>query len=207
MKPSEFFNQNGYLPLKSLIADPENLKCEVPQERGLIKFLKNKIVHEPEDVQVPGSVARYTVPEYKELHYLIKKQVEYVLEMDLYPTYYYDRFYFVGQELKRHTDREACEISVTLQISTNATKPWDIGFLTPAGKEVYYSMKDGDAVIYKGNQIEHWRNPLQSRYNKFQKLYRKIFNLKDDTYHHQIFFHYVNANGSNLHYAYDNIVV
>jgi hypothetical protein len=33
--------------------------------------------------------------------------------MDLHPTYFYDRFYFPGQQLKRHSDRPACEVSVS----------------------------------------------------------------------------------------------
>ena len=34
----------------------------------------------------------------------------------LYNTYYYDRFYFPGQKLERHADRDACEISVTVHV-------------------------------------------------------------------------------------------
>ena len=52
--------------------------------------------------------------------------------------------------------------------------------------------------------IEHWRNKLESRYNKYQRYFRKLTKKGDDTYHHQIFFHYVSAQGENVHHAFDN---
>jgi hypothetical protein len=160
----------------------------------------------PEEKQVHGSLARYNIPTYRELHFLIKKEVEKVLQMDLHPTYFYDRFYFVGQQLKRHSDRPACEVSVTLQISSNhPDDPWPIWFQRPDGSESYALMNDGDAVVYKGCEREHWRDPLASRYNKIEKSWRKVNRLKDDTYHHQIFLHYVDANGPYCHCAFDAV--
>ena len=67
-----------------------------------------------------------------------------------------------------------------------------------SGDERFVNMKNGDAVIYKGCEREHWRYPLESKYNRLQRVFKK-----DDTYHHQIFFHYVNANGPYLPFAFD----
>lgn len=203
---NQVFDQYGFIFVPRLIINPENLKCDVPEERGSIQYYNNKIdnfSHIPEENQVKGSLSRYNIPIYRELHYLVKNELEKILDMDLYPTYFYDRFYFAGQKLDRHIDRPACEISVTLQISSNRSEPWPIWFQFPDGSEDYVSMNDGDAVIYKGCEREHWRDPLSSRYNKTQKIWRKIKRLPDDTYHHQIFLHYVNANGPFLQYAYD----
>lgn len=47
----------------------------------------------------------------------------------------------------------------------------------------------GDICVYKGCEVFHWRTPLQG---------------DDKTYHHQLFLHYVNANGNYLQFAYDN---
>jgi hypothetical protein len=193
------FEENGYLFVPGMIVDPENLFCSVPEERGQITYhRKDKFTHIPEEAQVNGSLSRYNVPQYKELHFLVKKEVEEILGIDLHPTYYFDRFYFTGQELKRHSDRPACEVSVTLQVSTNKKNPWSIWFKKPDGTESFVNMKNGDAVIYKGCEREHWREKLQSKYNKIQRLFKK-----DDTYHHQIFLHYVNANGPYVNYAFD----
>jgi hypothetical protein len=204
----EEFEKNGYFSIPGLIADPENLKVEVPEERGQINFHNNRFdrySYEPVETQVVGSLARYNIPTYKELHYLVKGHLEKNLGMDLHPTYFYDRFYFVGQQLLRHSDRPACEVSVTLQISSNhPDDPWPIWFERPDGTESYALMNDGDAVVYKGCEREHWRDPLPSKYNKAQRLWRKVRGLADDTYHHQIFLHYVDANGPFCHMAGDS---
>lgn len=209
MSKNEFFEKNGYLFLPGLIIDPENLKVPVPKERGQIDYYNNrmdKYKYEPIEKQVNGSIARYNIPIYRKLHFLVKKEIEDILEMDLHPTYFYDRFYFVGQQLKRHSDRPSCEVSVTLQISSNhSDDPWPIWFEHPDGTESYVLMNDGDAAVYKGCEREHWRDPLPSRYNNAQKLWRKVRRLPDDTYHHQIFLHYIDANGPYVHCAFDAV--
>ena len=131
MNAKQFFAENGYYFVPKIVENPENLFCHVPNIRGQLLFYDHgKVQHIPEEVQVNGSISRYNIPTYKDLHILIKNKIEKILDMDLYPTYFYDRFYFVGQELTRHTDRPSCEISVTLQISTNSKNPWEIWFET-----------------------------------------------------------------------------
>ena len=210
MSKNEFFEKNGYLYLPQLISDPENLYCPCPlNEQGerltgqLNYHRADKFTYVPDEKQVNGSLARYNVPMYKQLHFLVRKQVEKALGMDLLPTYFYDRFYYVGQQLKRHSDRPACEVSVTLQISTNSENPWPIWFNRPDGSDGYVVMKNGDAAVYKGCEREHWRDPLESRYNRMQRRLRKVRKAEDDTYHHQIFLHYVNSQGPFVHFAND----
>jgi hypothetical protein len=163
MSKNESFEKNGYLFVSGIIADPENLYTPLPKERGQITYYNNrmdKYDYCPDEKQVAGSLARYNIPTYRELHFLVKKEVEKRLEMDLHPTYFYDRFYFPGQQLKRHSDRPACEVSVSLQISTTLNNPWPIWFERPDGSESYVEMNNGDAVIYKGCEREHWRDAM-----------------------------------------------
>jgi hypothetical protein len=206
-----FFEKNGYLFYPKLIDNIQNYKNPPPvnekNERiyGVIGWQrKDRVIYLPEESQVPGSLARYNMPLYKELSFIIKKKIEPLLGVNLLPTYFYDRFYYVGQQLKRHCDRHACEISVSLQISTNCKEPWPIWFETPEGSEEYIIMENGDAVIYKGCEREHWRDPLKSKYNIVQKKLRNFKKISDDTYHHQVFFHYVNSQGPYVHYANDS---
>lgn len=190
-KNREIFENQGYLYVPNLL-DITSLKEDVPKERGQITYHRaDKFTHEPEEQQVNGSLSRWNHPKFKESHYQVKKSIEELLGIDLLKTYYYDRFYFVGQELTPHVDRTACEISVTIQISRNSKKPWPIWFETKEGKEVSVNMNDGDGVIYRGCDRKHWRNPLESNQNRLQKLLK----LEDKTYHHQIFMHYVNSQG------------
>jgi len=210
MKDKEIFERDGFLEVPEIIIDPINLFTEPPKKEdgtrasGSLKYyLRKKPELVEEEVQVPGSFSIYNNPKYREIHRLLRWSVENILGIDLHPTYFYERFYYVGQELTRHSDRPACEISVTLQISTNLKEPWDIWFQKPDGKEVSVKMNSGDAVIYKGCEREHWRLPMKSNYNKFQNRWRTFRKKEDDTYLHQIFFHYVNAQGPFVHHAFD----
>ena len=79
MSKNEFFEKNGYLFIPGLIADPENLKVPVPEERGQITYYRNrmdKYDYSPDEKQVNGSLARYNIPIYRDLHFLVKKQIE-----------------------------------------------------------------------------------------------------------------------------------
>ena len=80
---------------------------------------EDQFTHNPEEHQVNGSLATYTHPQYRQAHTKIRLILEDILGEKLYNTYYYDRYYFVGQRLFRHADRDACEISVSIQISSN----------------------------------------------------------------------------------------
>ena len=206
----EKFDRDGYLFVSNAVIDPINLYCPPPVDNegqrltGIQKYLKhNKIEYTPVEEQVGGALARYNHPSYAPLHYIIKKLIQNILQIDLFPTYYYDRFYYVGQELTRHKDRPSCEISATLQISTNREDDWPIWFQLPDKSEKLVNMKNGDMVIYKGCEREHWREPLQSKYGRVGKFFNQVKKREDDTYHHQIFLHYVNAQGPYVHFAYD----
>jgi len=206
----ELFDRDGYLFVSGMVSNPETLYCPPPLDEdderitGMVKYhRKDKVEYKPQDIQTPNAFSRYGTPQYKELHYLVRKEVESILGMDLLPTYYFDRFYYVGQDLKRHVDRPSCEVSVTLQISTNSDKPWPIWFQKPDGTKSSVIMKDGDAVIYKGCERDHWRDSLESKYGKWENKWRSFRKKEDDTYHHQIFLHYVNSQGPFVDYAFD----
>jgi len=208
MSKNEFFEKNGYLFISGMIADPENLYVPLPKERGKITYYNNrmdKYDYCPDEKQVAGSLARYNIPIYRELHFLVKKEVERILEMNLHPSYFYDRFYFPNNILERHIDRPACEVSVSLQISTTLNNPWPLWFERPDGSESYVEMKNGDAVIYKGCEREHWRDAMPDEVPWLEKKIAKIKGKEIESFHHQIFLHYVDANGPFVHYAFDTI--
>jgi hypothetical protein len=212
---NEEFEKNGYLVIKNLW-DPQDLYCEVPEIRGQINYFGklDKFHHEPLEMQVEGSLARYYYPPYKFTHSQIRKKLEKAIGSKLYNTYYYDRYYFPGQELTKHADRDACEISVTVHISTNLKEPWPIWIKTPdtyddpnlkmnilkKGENRSVILKPGDGMVYKGCERPHWRDPMPTEYTKTWYGRRKE---KEGLYYHQVFFHYVLANGYRAHFAGD----
>jgi hypothetical protein len=194
---NEFLDEHGYLVVKNLY-DPQKLYHPVPEERGQINYFGSvdRFHHEPEEQQVNGSIARYSHPQYKEAHSQIRLRIEKQIGRKLYNTYYYDRFYFPGQELTKHTDRDACEISVTVHVSTNLKECWPIWIKTVHGEERAVCLEPGDGMIYKGCERPHWREPMPSAKKRW-------FRKQEELYYHQIFFHYVLSDGIRSHCAFD----
>jgi len=214
---NEEFDKNGYLVIKNLY-DAKELFSEVPKERGQYNYCKDSkmVSFTSVEMQVEGSIARYYYPGYRYAHSQIRLKVEKIIGKKLFNTYYYDRFYFPGQALTPHADRDACEISVTLHISSNLKTPWPIWIKTPDtytdetksklikyGENISVIMNPGDGMIYKGCERPHWREPMPSNYNKFQRKLFKFIKKEDNTYFHQVFFHYVLADGLRAHCAED----
>ena len=56
-------------------------------------------------------------------------------------------------------------------------------------------------MIYKGCERPHWREPLESRHTG-EYFVRKLGDA-DDTFYHQVFFHYVLADGQRAQCAND----
>ena len=80
--------------------------------------------------------------------------IEKETDLKLIPTYCYTRKYFQGSILYSHTDRNACEISLTYCISG---PEWEINM----GDNTLIT-KIGNAVIYKGCEILHGRSKPSS---------------------------------------------
>jgi len=211
---SESFDENGYLVLKNLW-NPEELYSEVPSEKGQYNYWdKNPLHfnHVPVEQQVEGSTSRYWHPQYRAIHSGIRLKLEKAIGRKLYNTYYYDRFYYPGQALKIHADRPACEISVTVHVSTNLKgkdADWPIWIKTPdtytdktkstvlvPGENRSVVLQPGDGMIYKGCERPHWRDPMPTPK-------KGLFNRNTEYYYHQIFFHYVLQDGQRAQYAWD----
>jgi hypothetical protein len=105
--------------------------------------------------------------------------IEHATGKRLFPTYSYGRIYWTGSTMKKHKDRPSCEYSVSLCVDADP-EPWAIWFETEA---VY--LNPGDLVIYKGMEVEHWRE----EYTGSQQI--------------QLFFHYVDADGPHANCRFD----
>ncbi len=216
---NEFFEKNGYLVLKDLW-DSEELYSPVPEQTGQYNYWDKNVQnfsHTPVENQVEGSTSRYWHPQYRTIHSGIRLKLEETLGRKLYNTYYYDRFYFPGQSLSKHADRDACEISVTVNVSTNLEgkdADWPIWIKTPdtytdksrntvlvPGANSSVILHPGDGMVYKGCERPHWRDPMPTpRRRKRDIILRR---KEKEYYYHQIFFHYVLADGQRAHCAGD----
>ena len=112
----------------------------------------------------------------------MRKDIEDKIGLELIPTYGYFRLYKKGNNLVLHRDRNSCEISLSLCIGYEGEHIWPIYI---NGTPIY--QEPGDLVVYRGCEVEHYRNPLEGKQQA------------------QIFLHYVDKNGpfGGEEYAYD----
>jgi len=117
------------------------------------------------------------------------EKVSKIVGKRLAPTYSYARVYIAEKNdiLLPHTDRPSCEYSVTVNVAYDG-KPWPIWMKSPNGEAVSFILESGDAVIYKGCEVEHWRNPMIQH------------NCKANA---QFMLHYVDSDGPNSEYKFD----
>ena len=108
------------------------------------------------DSQIPTSSSDYNYISFLELLCEKTPEVSEILEETVLPTYTYARVYKNGSILKKHSDRDSCEISLTLHLGGD--KPWLIWIKTPEGEDRSVELKPGDAMMYRGTIAEHWRD-------------------------------------------------
>lgn len=114
--------------------------------------------HFTEDKQT-GCPSRYGDPLCETFLDYLQPRIEGILNKKLLPTYSYMRFYSNGSELRRHKDRNACEISLTITLSFESERIWPI-WLETGGVPKEVCLDVGDAMIYKGIDVPHWREPF-----------------------------------------------
>jgi len=93
----------------------------------------------------------------------VQPAVEKTTGMALYPAYSFLRLYCDGARLPRHTDRPSCEISVTLALGGDVREPWPI-WLESGGRSRSVLLSPGDAMVYRGAVVPHWRERLSGQF-------------------------------------------
>ena len=109
------------------------------------------------DEQIPETYSHYADIAMETLLQNLQPKMEEETGLKLTPTYSYARIYKKGDILKRHKDRYSCEVSTTLNLGGD---DWPI-YLEPSGEEgkegIKVDMLPGDMLVYKGCDVEHWR--------------------------------------------------
>lgn len=180
MTDAEHFEKHGCVLVKNFI------------DQGTIsivsQYLENKIrrgewvENEKEQTTL---FSYYSDPLIEVLLQASKEAVEDATGKELIPTYSYSRIYQPGEKLTPHTDRPSCEVSVTVNV---ATKGEFSPIYTQYGQNdpEKHVLNPGDAVVYMGCDVMHWRQTL-----------------KDGQLNVQFMLHYVDKNGPNAAYAKD----
>lgn len=137
-----------------------------------------------DDGQVPGTPSSYGDTLMETLLELFRPRVEMLTGLKLHPTYSYFRVYQHGDVLEKHKDRPSCEISLTLTLGYEAAKPWPI-FFELGDHPVPVELLPGDAIVYRGMELKHWRERFEG------------------VRHTGVFLHYVDQNGPLSEWKHD----
>ena len=124
-----------------------------------------------DDEQVLNTYSIYGDTAMENLLIKLKPKMEEATGEKLIEMYSYSRLYKNGDILKKHTDRFACEISTTLNLGGDM---WPI-FLKKDDRTLQVNLDKGDMLVYKGCDLEHWRNSFEGQncgqvflhYNKY----------------------------------------
>jgi len=102
----------------------------------------------------------------------------------LLPTFCYARSYTHGEKLAPHCDRPSGEITVTVHLESD--HPWPIHFGHPLSGTSAVDLEPGQAVLYLGCEVTHWRDEFPGQF------YR------------QMTLHYVRSRGKYADACFDN---
>ena len=165
--------------LATFIANYFRMKKQVydtcRQTRYLSPFEEMFGVYERNDEQIPNTYSHFADIAMETLLLKCQPGMEKATGLKLYPAYTYARIYKKGDELKRHKDRFSCEISTTMNLGGD---DWPI-YLSPnenvgppngknitaasKAKGVKVDLKPGDMLVYRGVELEHWREKFKGK--------------------------------------------
>ena len=116
---------------------------------------------------------------------MVCPSVQQIIGAPVIPTYSYQRMYMNGSAMAHHSDRPACQISLTINLGQSHS--WPI-YCTSLKTKKYVEViqEPGDALLYLGCNIGHYRPEY-----------------KGDWYN-QLFLHYVVQDEINSPYYWDN---
>ena len=173
-KAAPVFRGKGYAPIADLI-HPFHIAALRRYYRHLIRTGAIKLG----DGQSPRRYVAYNEPVARFFHCQIAATLSAVAGQPLKPSYVYMASYLSGAELKKHTDREQCDFSVTLCLDFSPEPAletsWPIHLDTSGGTSTVYQAL-GDALAYRGIRLPHYRGVLREGQTSTS-----------------IFFHYVRA--------------
>ena len=146
------------------------------------------------DTIVPNTYHCYADIAMETLLLKFKPVIEKITGKKLIENYSYIRIYKKGDILKKHVDRQSCEISTSLNLGGD--KDWPI-FIEP---NIKINLTPGDMLIYSGCKLEHWRDAFEGQ-EYFQSFFHynnleKKDHIKFDTRLHIGLPEYTKKNGN-----------
>jgi len=152
-RPAQVFARQGFVIVAQLAPEPVLAKA---RDHLMARVTAGQVI--TSDEQVPGTPSVYGGVVLDGLMEELRPVVEHCTGLKLHPTYSYARLYRHGDVLPKHRDRPACEVSISLNLSQTPDEPWPL-HLQLGEHDVAVKLKPGNALIYRGIELTHWREP------------------------------------------------
>jgi hypothetical protein len=194
--PADFFKDNKYVVIRNFLNQDT---VTLLYQYSLIKVASTDFKYNFEkksyneiwdgrwdDPQVPHVYSHYGDPIMDSILNLSTQSISEHTGLDLKPNYTYWRLYEKESILTRHRDRDSCEISATVCLGYNNSNVseddypnynWPMWVEGPSGDAIPIQLNPGDAIIYRGCEVDHWRDTFKG------------------LNHAQVFLHYSDTNG------------
>ena len=160
------FYKDGYYIVRNLISEEESYEMH--------DHLNKRNDGVMDDNQIMETPSFYADELMQKIQIQLLPKIEKHTGLELFKTYTYARVYKRGDILRIHRDRPACEVSITLDLGGD---PWSLWVLDRDENPVEVKLNAGDALIYRGQEIHHWRGKFEG------------------STHAQVFLHYVDKYG------------
>ena len=141
-----------YLKIGSSMLEFESIQ-ESNDEKEVVKTI-NK-----------NSIAKYSPNMGENLLTFLTPFYSQISNKNLIPTYSFFRKYYQTNTLHPHKDRPSCQYSATIQFNSSKDESWPIWIKDKNGKKVKCSSKIGDIILYKGEEVLHWREELTYKHS------------------------------------------
>ena len=154
------FKRQAYVKIEDIISSKQQLTLQ----RHMRELVSHHYFGPLNDGQVERRMGIHNESVTAALHLRLTKLVGLITGEDLKPSYAYLGCYLDGAELKPHTDRPQCQfnLSIVFDISDEQgqmPEPWPI-FLKKNNKTTAVNLSIGSGLLYRGTELEHWREPL-----------------------------------------------
>lgn len=171
---TERFRQRGYVHVPGFL---------VPQVQALAwDYVQLRIAGtadgqrvESRDQQVPGAPGIYGDSLMETLLLQAWPRIEAITGMRLWPSHSYWRMYRQGHALYAHSDDDHIEVNATVCLGHEGDAAWPLWVEDGVGydgadrvariaapdldRARALPCRPGDAIVYRGNRVKHWRQP------------------------------------------------
>jgi len=201
----KYFEENKYVVIRNFLSQETASLLynytKIKTQREDYKYTYHKRAYNEKwdgtwtDSQCPNTYSLYCDPVMESILELGLNSVQNYTGLTLAPQYSYWRFYQKNNILERHIDRESCEISTTLCLGYDVSNVqqdvypnynWAMWVKSINGEELPIQLNPGDMIVYRGCEVEHWREPFLGlnhaqvflHYNDTSGIHNKLYDSR-----------------------------